>query len=184
MREYPDDNACLEWLWRTRFASDGETAHCPKCERLRTFKRYECATRRQCSPSFPAGSHPGSSQALLTQEIGQTRPTLRATVTQHVNPGSALYTDEFAGYRTLGDTYEHRTIRHRDRVYVDVSTHTQTVEGFFGLVKNALKGVHHGVSDTWLQGYLNEYCWRYNNRGDRNTMFRDLLDTAAMRPPV
>ncbi len=31
MREFPDDNACLEWLWRTRHSSDGETAHCPKC---------------------------------------------------------------------------------------------------------------------------------------------------------
>src|SRR5438034_176265 len=30
MREFPDDNACLEWLWRTRYSTDGETAHCPK----------------------------------------------------------------------------------------------------------------------------------------------------------
>jgi ISXO2-like transposase domain len=52
------------------------------------------------------------------------------------------------------------------------------------LVKNALKGVHHGVSDKWLQGYLNEFCWRYNNRGRQNTMFLDLLDTAASRPRV
>lgn len=111
-------------------------------------------------------------------------PTLRTTVARNVDPGSILYPDEFSGYRTLGDTYEHRTIRHRDRVYVDGSTHTQTVEGFFGLLKNAIRGVHHGVSDTWLQGYLNEYCWRYNNRGNRNTMFRDLLATAATRPPV
>ena len=41
------------------------------------------------------------------------------------------------------------------------------------------RGVHHGVSEQWLQGYLNEYAWRYNRRGPRNTMFRDLLDAAA-----
>ena len=35
MREYPDDAACLEWLWRTRYSADGETAYCPKCERPR-----------------------------------------------------------------------------------------------------------------------------------------------------
>jgi len=35
MREFPDDAACLEWLWRTRHSADGETAYCPKCERPR-----------------------------------------------------------------------------------------------------------------------------------------------------
>lgn len=58
-------------------------------------------------------------------------------------------------------------------------THTQTIEGFFSLVKNAIRGVHHGMSHKHLQGYVNEYVWRYNNRGNRNTMFRDLLDAAA-----
>jgi transposase len=108
-------------------------------------------------------------------------PTLRTIVTGNVEPGSILYTDEWAGYHALGDTYDHRTIRHRERIYVDGSTHTQTVEGFFSLVKNAIRCVHHGVSDRWLQGYLNEYAWRYSNRGDRNTMFRDLLEIAAER---
>jgi transposase len=110
-------------------------------------------------------------------------PTLRKIVHQYVEPGSILYTDEHGGYRTLGDTYEHRTIRHRDRVYVDGRTHTQTVEGFFGSSKNAIRGVYHRVSNQWLQGYLNEFAWRYNNRGDRNTMFRDLLDAAATTTP-
>jgi transposase len=297
MREYPDDAACLEWLWRTRFAADGETAWCPKCEVPRTFKRYECATRRQSWTCTGCGHHVhptagtifeksstslqlwfyalylmsstrcGISAKQLERELGvkyrtawrmfnkiriylmadtggpltgeveadetliggrirndarrkrdalgispkqwddmhktkvfaaverdgrvraqvipnSSGPTLRAIVKENVDPTAILYTDEWGGYRTLGDTYEHRTIRHRDRIYVDGSTHTQTVEGFFGLVKNALKGVHHGVSDKWLQGYLNEYCWRYNNRGRQNSMFRDLLETAAMRPPV
>ena len=71
------------------------------------------------------------------------------------------------------------TIRHRDRIYADGLTHTQTVEGYFGSVKNAIRGVYHGVSTTWLQGNLNEYAWRYERRGDRNMMFRELLDAAA-----
>jgi transposase len=47
MREFPDDDACLVYLWRTRHAPDGETAYCPKCEGERTFKRYKTAQRRQ-----------------------------------------------------------------------------------------------------------------------------------------
>jgi transposase len=50
MREYPHDAACLDRLWRTRFAPDGHHARCPRCERLRKFHRtrtracYTCDT--------------------------------------------------------------------------------------------------------------------------------------------
>src|SRR5205823_1577065 len=71
--------------------------------------------------------------------------TLRGVVQENIEAGSTLYTDEWGGYRTLADAYDHRTIRHRDRIYVDGTTHTQTVEGFFALAKNAIRGVHHGV---------------------------------------
>src|SRR2546423_7887086 len=57
VREFPDDTACLEWLWRTRYSPDGETAHCPKCERDRQFKKYECATRRQSWTCTGCGYH-------------------------------------------------------------------------------------------------------------------------------
>jgi hypothetical protein len=42
-----------------------------------------------------------------------------------------------------------------------------------------VRGAHHAVSHKWLQGYLNEWTWRYNRRDDGNTMFRDLIETAA-----
>lgn len=38
-REFPDDGACLEHLWRSRFSEDGNHAHCPKCKRERKFHR-------------------------------------------------------------------------------------------------------------------------------------------------
>ena len=54
----PDDDACLEWLWRTRFAADGRTAVCPQCERptrfyrLRGRRAYSCeACGRQLYPT-------------------------------------------------------------------------------------------------------------------------------------
>jgi transposase-like protein len=39
MREYPDDAACLDRLWRERYAPDGHHAHCPICKRERKFHR-------------------------------------------------------------------------------------------------------------------------------------------------
>jgi transposase-like protein len=41
MREFPDDDACLQWLWRTRVSEDGKTAECPKCERPRPFHKVK-----------------------------------------------------------------------------------------------------------------------------------------------
>jgi transposase len=56
-REYSDDAACLDYLWRTRYADDGEHAHCPKCEQVRSFKRYETTQRRQAWTCTACGHH-------------------------------------------------------------------------------------------------------------------------------
>ncbi len=58
MREFPDDATCLEHLWRTKYAEDGEHAHCPKCDKTRSFKRYEkIAPRRQAWTCTACGHH-------------------------------------------------------------------------------------------------------------------------------
>src|SRR3954451_12778464 len=57
IREYPDDAACLDYLWRTRYAEDGEHAECPKCEQVRSFKRYETTQRRQSWTCTACGHH-------------------------------------------------------------------------------------------------------------------------------
>jgi len=102
------------------------------------------------------------------------------TVSRHVDPAAVVYTDEWAGYRNLHSTHPAQlTIRHGDRVYAQGDTHTQTIEGFFGNVKNGIAGNYHGVSAKWLQSYFNEYVWRYNHRADRRAMFTTLLLRAA-----
>ncbi len=62
------------------------------------------------------------------------------------------------------------------------NVHTNTVEGFFGNVKRGISGNYHSVSRKWLQGYLNEYAWRYNHRDDAVAMFKTLLVRAAVDP--
>jgi transposase-like protein len=48
MRVYPDDAACLDRLWRQRFAPDGHHAHCPRCERERKFHRTKTRASYTC----------------------------------------------------------------------------------------------------------------------------------------
>jgi transposase len=102
---------------------------------------------------------------------------IRNAVKTHVLPASMLFTDELGAYKTLERHYRgHRRIRHRANVYVDGDTHTQTVEGFFGLFKNGVRGVYHAISTTYLQNYLDEYAFRYNRRYSRQPMFWAMLD--------
>ena len=106
--------------------------------------------------------------------------TITPLARQYVLSESLIYTDEYYVYERLGREYKgHRRIKHKARVYVEGDAHTQTVDGFFGLVKNAIRGVHHGVSHKWLQGYLNEYAWRWNRREQPRAMFLDLIDASS-----
>jgi transposase-like protein len=113
--------------------------------------------------------------------IGKTRNA--AAVSRHlyefVLPGSMVYTDDWGGYDPVGKRYHHRRINHSAKIYVDGDVHTQQIEGFFGLFKTGVRGAHHAVSQKWLQGYLNEWVWRYNRRDSATPMFRDLLAEAV-----
>jgi hypothetical protein len=89
-----------------------------------------------------------------------------------------------------GRDYRHYRIRHQARVYVAGSRgqiHTQTIEGFWSLVKRGIGGVYHSVSKDYLQSYLNEYSFRYNRRDSGNLMFYAILARVAelaSQPPV
>ncbi|MBV8598961.1 MAG: hypothetical protein JO017_09075, partial [Actinobacteria bacterium] len=57
LAEFPGDDACLEWLWRERHSTDGEHAHCPKCDQTRSFKRYATKQQRQSWTCTACGHH-------------------------------------------------------------------------------------------------------------------------------
>ena len=69
----------------------------------------------------------------------------------------------------------HDRVNHREGVYVSGDVHTNTIEGFWSLTKNGIRGVYHAVSAKHLQGYLNEYAWRYSHRADERALFETLL---------
>ena len=92
-------------------------------------------------------------------------PTIVDKVTTHILPQSTVFTDEAAMYNPLtGLGYGHRRVHHGAKVYVSGSAHVNTIEGFWSLTKNAIRGVYHNVGATYLQTYLNEYAFRFNRR--------------------
>src|SRR5207249_6380798 len=97
-----------------------------------------------------------------------------------VQPDSIVYTDDWPAYNQLRHHFaRHRRITHSAGIYVDGRTHTNTVEAFFGNLKTGIRGDYKKVSRRWLQGYLNEFTWRYNHRHDRRSMFYLLISRAA-----
>jgi transposase len=106
--------------------------------------------------------------------------TLQGEVHKYVLPRTTIFTDDWPAYRGLSRRYTHRRIRHSENIYVSGDVHTQTIEGFFSNLKRGIAGNYHSVSAKWLQGYLNEYAWRYNHRDDPRAMFELLLLRAAV----
>jgi transposase-like protein len=109
------------------------------------------------------------------------KTTLIGNIQRRVLPASTIYSDELRSYTDLGKRgYAHSRVNHSERIYVSGEIHTNTIEGFWSLVKRGLGGVYHSVSAKHLQGYLNEYAWRYNHRKAQRAMF-DLLLLRAVR---
>ena len=103
-------------------------------------------------------------------------PALQRQVIEWVRPESIVITDDWPAYSGLKRHFiDHSRINHSAGWYVDGSTHTNTVEGFFGNLKTGIRGNYKKVSHKWLQGYLNEFCWRYNARREPLPMFEQLL---------
>jgi transposase len=102
---------------------------------------------------------------------------------QFILPASTVYTDESYAYRDLeGMGYQHGRVNHAQGVYVSGDVHTNTIEGFWATVKRGIGGNYHAVSTKYLQSYLDEYAFRYNNRETR--IPRGVFGAALSRIPL
>jgi len=91
--------------------------------------------------------------------------TLHSFVTQAVSEKVSLSaTDENRAYRRIDKRFPHRTVTHSAGQYVDGVVHTQTIDGFWSLIKRGIVGTFHKVSAKYLPLYVAEFEWRYNNR--------------------
>jgi transposase-like protein len=77
---------------------------------------------------------------------------------------SLVCTDAWRSYKPLSKEFPHGVVDHRAGEYVVGAVHTQTIEGFWSLVKRGIVGTFHKVSHKYLPLYVNEFEFRYNNR--------------------
>jgi transposase-like protein len=92
--------------------------------------------------------------------------TLTAFVQEAVSHKvSLLCTDQWTGYKGLSKQgYPHATVDHSMGEYVVGAVHTNTIEGFWSLIKRGCVGTFHKVSKKYLHLYVAEFQFRYNNR--------------------
>lgn len=94
-----------------------------------------------------------------------TAATLRPIIVNAVSRQSRLHTDELNVYSPIGWRFaKHETVAHTAGEYVRGDVHTNTVEGYFAILKRGLYGVYHHVSEAHLKRYLAEFDFRYNHR--------------------
>jgi transposase-like protein len=93
--------------------------------------------------------------------------TAKKIIDAHVEKGSTMVTDGYAMYAYLsgGTEFKHVVVDHTSGQYVNGGFHTNSIEGFWGLLKRGIIGIFHQVSPWHLQRYCDEFAARYNTRG-------------------
>ena len=94
-----------------------------------------------------------------------TADRLRDAMTANVSVSAVIMTDELKTYRRATRSFkDHVAVEHGKGEYVRGDAHTNTVEGFFSILKRGVNGVYHHVSRGHLARYCDEFAFRYENR--------------------
>jgi len=111
-----------------------------------------------------------------------TTRNLVAMLKENVNTDNALVvTDEFRSYQGFDEIVQHYTIKHSKKEWVKGIMHTNTIEGFWSIVKNSIKGNYKQVSRKYLPMYLIQSQYNYNNR---NKIFKGNLFESYLKEAV
>jgi transposase-like protein len=102
-------------------------------------------------------------------------------VLKEVSKGvTTVITDEFSGYKPLSkdSNYVHLKVDH-NVMFALGDIHTNGIESFWAILKRGVYGIYHQVSPKYLQRYVDEFCFRFNNRDIDKSFTRLILQGAS-----
>ena len=103
----------------------------------------------------------GRVKAMLINSTDQN--TLQTAIHDNINVGSQLYTDDHRGYIGLdGASYQHKTVKHSAKEYVNGMAHTNGIESVWAVLKRGYNGIYHNISTKHLARYVDEFTFRLN----------------------
>jgi transposase-like protein len=134
--------------------------------KVRNFKKGQRGRGRGTDNKVPVVSlveRRGRVRSFPMKRI--TADMLKHVLTKHIHADARLMTDSYAAYKQVGKAFAaHATVDHGREEYVRGDAHTNTVEGYFSLLKRGVYGTFHHVSHKHLWRYLSEFDFRYNER--------------------
>lgn len=117
---------------------------------------------------------------LIAKVVANTKSeTLTPEVIKAVKDTASVITDEWLGYKSLKRFYDHTFVKHNGGEYVNGRVYTNTIEGFWSLLKRGIIDIYHFATRKHLQKYVDEFVFRYNTRDDStrnrfNTLLRNI----------
>lgn len=107
--------------------------------------------------------------------------TIQPFIRKNITITAEVKTDEYRSYSNLNKLgYNHDTVDHGRKQFVNGKTHTNNLEGFWSQLKRSIHGTYHFVSPKHLQAYINEFSFRYNNRKAAIPIFISLIEKVAL----
>jgi transposase-like protein len=132
------------------------------------------------APVFGLVERNGRVVAMVVKDT--TKNTIQPIIEQHVTKGANVMTDEWKAYIGLNKNFNHGVVQHGEGVYKIGDIHTNTIEGFWSLLKRGIIGIYHNVSVKHLDKYVDEFEFRYNNRDLKDfAKFESMLSLANTR---
>jgi len=125
---------------------------------------------------------------MINRETGQAKAMkvpssekewLLPKINLNVKKGSTIVTDTYHAYNDLKKNYKHKTVKHSAGEYsrnekdnegrTAFKVHTNSIEGYWSLLKRGINGTYHWVSKKHINKYINEFSFRYNSRNESDT---------------
>ena len=108
-----------------------------------------------------------------------TAQNLLAMLKRYVKTDKAtLMTDEFPSYKSFDDYVTRHIIKHKQKEYVRGNIHTNTIEGYWSIVKAGIKGQYRVLSRRYFPFYLAEFAYKYNRRNAQSLQFESFMRDA------
>jgi len=95
-----------------------------------------------------------------------TAKTLQGAIRDHVDPSSAIQTDQLMSYKGVGKWFAggHETVNHAKFEFARGDVSTNEAESYFALLKRGVMGSFHAISRKHLHRYCDEFSYRWNER--------------------
>eukprot|EP01099_Mayorella_cantabrigiensis_P003404 TRINITY_DN2616_c0_g3_i1.p1 TRINITY_DN2616_c0_g3~~TRINITY_DN2616_c0_g3_i1.p1 ORF type:complete len:223 (+),score=-7.10 TRINITY_DN2616_c0_g3_i1:259-927(+) len=122
----------------------------------------------------------GNVKAVAVSNLELKAKDLKKLIMKSIDTqNSILITDEYKAYNRMNKVVPHYRVNH-SKEYVKGDIHTNTIESFWAILKRGITGQFHWVSKKYLNAYITEFCYRYNQRMQNDSQaFNSILESCV-----